>query len=599
MKKLVLSLCLLLTVAISANAAKANSEPAVITQSDGTQLTVFGFGDEDVNWYTTSDGVVLVHIGYDYFVAKLDTEGNIKPSTQLAHEQAMRTVAEQQLIAAQEPCRKAFFNRIEKRLEAAQMQRIPIGSATPAYFPHKGSPKALVILVQFADLNFSVSDPLQSFGDYLNGETPLTNYGLREDRNYGGVRQYFTDMSEGLFTPQFDIAGPVTLPESWAYYGKNNGSSVDVNLATLIQQACSAVDNDVDFSQYDSNGDGNVDLVYLIYAGYSESITGNSSDCIWPKSGTLNGGTYDGVRIQRYGVNNELNYYPGRQFSADPQIRINGIGLFCHEFSHTMGLPDLYPTNNSGRTTDNQTMEYWDVMDGGEYTDNGYTPTPYTPWEKEVMGWIEIDELIDSPQKILMEEGKAYRISSDENNEYLILQNLQNTEWASKLLGHGMLIYRIDYPKNVVNMGDSPNNTAGRPSVTLLPADGLLINYYRMYGSNEANKTDDKPYSQTEYINSHYGDPFPGSQNVTELLSAKMNRCVIEKPLYNIKEENGVITFDYLKDFDSDGIEAVYGYQDDNTPLQDITFDMQGRKTDGKLLPKGIYIKNNKKIIIR
>ena len=595
MKKLALSLCMLL-MAIGSWAAKAYNEPAIVTQNDGTQLTVFVFGDEDHCWYTTGDGVLLAHIGNDYFVAAIDHEGRMTPTAQLAHDRSLRTTAEQQLVKAQEPYRKAFFSRLEQQRQTAEQRRIVIGTTSPAYFPHMGNPKALVILVQFSDLNFSVEDPMKSFNDYLNGTRPLANYGLREDRNYGSVREYFTDMSQGLFTPQFDVYGPVTLEKSWTYYGKDPSSdSPDYSsrIQELIREACAAIDGDVDFSAYDSNGDKCVDLVYIIYAGYAQSISGNSSDCIWPKSSTTSGGSYDGVNVSRYGLNNELNYYPGRQFSSGPDKRINGIGLFCHEFSHTMGLPDLYPTGNStGKNYDNQTMEYWDVMDGGEYTDNGYTPTPYTPWEKEVMEWIEIDELIYSPQKISMEEGKTYRISSDENNEYLILQNLQNTSWASKLLGHGMLIYRIDYsdvkgnPRNTVNMSDSPNNTGGKPAIT------LLINYYRVYGSDESNKTDKKPYSQSEYVNSHYGDPYPGAEGVVEVSSIKMNSCTIEKPIYNIKEEDGIISFDYLKDFTPDGITTVTS---GNTQADNMIYDLQGRKV---ISPgKGIFIRNHKKVV--
>ena len=593
MKKLLLTLCLMLT-AVASWAVKAYPEPVVVTQSDGSQLTVIGYGDEDFHWYTSSDGVLLAQKGRDFFVAAIDENGLMTATEQLAHNPSDRLEAEKQLISKQIPRREAFFNHATARKMAAAQRRISIGTTTPAYFPHSGEPKALVILVDFPDQSFSGENPLLSFNDYLNEEGSIPDRGLHEHYNSGSVRKYFTDMSEGLFRPKFDIFGPVTMSNTSAYYGKDKGSTKDEHLNELIKEACAAIDGEVDFSQYDSNGDGYVDLVYIIYAGYSQSVTGNSDDCIWPKSGAGSFGTYDGVKVSRYGVNNELNHTPSLQ-----DLLMNGIGLFCHEFSHTLGLPDLYPTKTEARSVDNQSLEYWDLMDSGEYTNGGYTPTPYTPWEKEVMGWTEIEELTDTAQ-ITLTQNKYYKITSETNNEYLILQNLQNKGWAyfivsSSIRCHGLLVYRIDYSKTSVNLNDYPNNTAGKPGITLAPADGLLINYYRVYGSDESKKTDAKPYSTAEYHQSHAGDPYPGTNNVTQLLSVQMNNCTIEKPIYNIKEENGIITFDYLKDFSTLEIDVVSS--DDHSDAE--IFDLQGRKMTEKALNKGIYIKNGRKFVVK
>ena len=596
MKKLLFTLCLML-ISTASWAVKAYPEPVVVTQSDGTQLTVIGYGDEDFHWYATTDGVLLAQVGCDFFVAEIDENGAMKASEQLAHNAIDRLEAEKQLIAKQKPRRTAFFNHASAQKKAAMQRRIPIGTVKPAYFPHTGEPRALVILVQFSDTTFRVADPKASFNDYLNaeGRGQMPDRGLYEHLNYGSVQQYFTDMSDGLFRPKFDIYGPVTMPKGSDYYGKDQGKSKDINLSELIKEACKAIDDEVDFSQYDSNDDGYVDLVYIIYAGYSQSITGNPDNCIWPKSGTGSFGTYDGKTVSRYGVNNEIN----RSINLQP-IVINGIGLFCHEFSHTLGLPDIYPTVDSAQAVDNQALEYWDLMDNGEYTDMGYVPTPYTPWEKEVMGWTEIEELTDSAQ-ITLTEDKYYKITSDDNNEYLILHNFQNKRWGQRVVSsslkcHGMLVYRIDYNKTSVNLNDYPNNTAGKPGITLAPADGLIISSYRVYGTDPAKKTDKKPYSSDEYRQSHASDPYPGTLGVSQLLSVQMNNCVIEKPIYNIKEENGIITFDYLKDYTT---LAIDGVSQENVTTGTTIYDLQGRKMAGNDLNKGIYIKNGKKFVVK
>ena len=601
MKKKLLFIFSLMLMAVSTWAAKAHPEPATITQSDGSKLTVLAYGDEDFHWYTTTDGVLLSHVGYDYFVAAIDEQGDLSPTHQLAHEKAQRSLQETAIIAMQAHRLAAFNSRKNEEIQnIAAARKIPVGTPSTPYFPHTGTPKAMVILVQFPDLSFSVSDPMRSFNDYLNGEGSLPDYGLREDRNYGSVAQYFTDMSQGMFTPQFDIFGPVTLQNSWTYYGKNSGGK-DMHSDDLVKEACQAIADTVDFSKYDSNGDKRVDLVYIIYAGYAESISGNSSDCIWPKSGTMSGGTYNGISVSRYGINNELNYGPNHKFKEEPYKRINGIGLFCHEFSHTLGLPDMYPTTASAMAVDNQTMEYWDLMDSGEYTDNGYTPTPYTPWEREVMEWTQLEELTDTAQ-LVIGEGQFYKISSEDNSEQVILQNIQNTGWYSKMPDHGLIVYRVDYtnangqPRTSVNLGDYPNNTAGKPGMTIIPADGLIINYYRIYAKEE-DKSDATPYSYQEWQYSHMEDLYPGDSNVSEILQFKLNRSTLEKPLYNITEKDNLITLDYLKDFVAAGIDApVLPSRNDG---QDMFFDLSGRKIASQSLPKGIYINNGKKFVVK
>ena len=618
-----MGIALLTLCPAEAFAVKADPTPATMRQSDGTTITVVLHGDEDFSWYTTTDGVLLARAGSDFVIGRIDENGQLQATTQLAHEAFQRSNAEVTLIQAQD--RDRFYQKASQLRSSSERRRIGIGTASIPYFPHTGSPKAMVILVQFSDTTFVSSDPKKTFNEYFNAEGALTNYGTFEQRNTGSVRQYFSDISEGQFTPQFDVFGPVTLPKASAYYGEGEKDQSS-RIQEMIQEACAAIDDTVDFSQYDADGDGNVDLVYVLYAGFSESIAGNSTDCIWPKSGTTTGGTYDGVTVRRYGVSNELNYRPNYPFTKNKEYtkRIMGIGLFVHEFSHTLGLPDVYPTNTSAQI-DNQAMEYWDVMDGGEYTDNGYTPTPYTPWEREVMGWIEIEELKDTCQMELMPlnaGGKAYKVTSDNEDEYLILENIQNTGWAKSVLGHGLLVHHIDYPRSSVNLNDYPNNTAGKPGITLVPADGLIISSYCVY-TTKADSSAAKPHSYNDYMYSHYGDPFPGvefytyldeetntqklgsrSLGIDSLVTVKLNNGTLNKPLYHItevaKESEGTnaVTFDFLRDFSTDT--GITQLRSETTDQDRRIYSIDGRflGTDEHQLPQGIYIKNKKKILI-
>ena len=601
MKKILLSITFALMGIASGFAAKAHSALTTITQSDGSQLTIRLHGDEHYSWYSTTDDVLLVQVGKNYYVAQVEEDGTLKATPQLAHNAGERGTVEEQVINNQN--KEKFLNLLNAEPQALAK---PIGTVTPAYFPHKGSPKALVILVEFQDVKFKTSGPVATFTHYLKGAegeaAPEANnaYVTKGMVNYGSVSQYFNDMSQRKFTPQFDIVGPVTVSNNSAYYGGNFGNSTDTNFAKMIAEACKNVSNKVNFADYDQNNDGYVDLVYIIYAGYSESFSGNSSDCLWPKSGTNNfyePGTnnllmLDGKQICRYGINNELNATPSDWIDGKPLL--NGIGLFCHEFSHTMGLPDLYPTVETSRV-DNQNPEYWDLMDGGEYTYNGYFPTPYSPWEMDVMGWTTPIELGDEAKQVSLNsyasDRTAYKING-ENNEYLLIQNIQTDGWwggITKAFKTGMLVWRIDYPYDVVSLGNRLNNEIGKPNVMIVPADGYVISEY--------NVTDDDE-SKAKYKASLKADPFPGANNVPELLSVKLNKSILEKPFYNIKETNGVITFDYLKDY-ATGIDSPVIQQNEEKDTRIFTLDGRYLGTDASLLTKGVYIIGKKKVIIK
>ncbi len=605
MKKILLSIAFALVGIASGFAAKAHTELTTITQSDGSQLTIRLHGDEHFSWYSTADDVLLVQVGSNYYVAQVEEDGTLKATPQLAHNAGERGTVEEQVINNQD--KEKFLNLLKAEPQALAK---PIGKVNPAYFPHTGSPKALVILVEFQDVKFKTSDPVATFTHYLKGageDAPEANnaYVTKGMVNHGSVSQYFNDMSQGKFTPQFDIVGPVTVKKNSAYYGSNTGGT-DANFKEMIAEACKNVSTNVNFADYDQDNDGYIDLVYIIYAGYSESFGGNSADCLWPKSGsatfnepgTNNLLKLDGKQIYRYGINNELNATPtvvNNQFNGMPLL--NGIGLFCHEFSHTMGLPDLYPTVEASRV-DNQNPEYWDLMDGGEYTYNGYIPTPYSPWEMDVMGWTAPTELGDEAKQVNLDSyatsRTAYKING-ENDEYLLIQNIQADGWwmgIVKAFKNGMLVWRIDYPYTTVSLDNRLNNVISKPNVMIVPADGDVISDY--------NHGDGKQWTDDQYKASLQGDPFPGTTNKTELLSVVLNKSTLEKPFYNIKEEeaDGVITFDYLKDFTT-GIDSPVIQQNQEKDTRIFTLDGRYLGTDASQLTKGVYIIGKKKVIIK
>lgn len=619
--KIKLLLLFIIFTSLSSWAVKMHSGIKKIKQPDNTIISIIGYGNHDFNFLTTTDGVLLYQEGITYYVAKVNYDGTLSSTGIIAHEKELRNENEKRAILEQNESK--FYSNIQNHIIKNRMcNEKMLEDAT--LLPHRGSPRIPVILVEFSDSTFTINDPKNVFNKYLNAtelfdETVDADMGL----NYGSVRRYFSDMSFGQFSPIFDIYGPVRLQKPLKYYG--DGNSTYENMNDLFTDACRILDTEIDFSKYDSNNDGNVDLVYIIYAGYSQSIVGNSTECIYPKSGLLSSdSTFDGKRILRYGVCNELNGTP--QDQAEYGLLINGIGLFCHEFSHCMGLPDMYPMPGSiAERCINQNLDYWDLMDAGEYTMEGYRPTEYTAWERERFGWIKIDTL-NTPQKItltpLSSGGKAYKILNDNDetgNEYYIIENVQNKDWNKYLYGHGMLVYHVDYDDYMFSLGGCKvNSTVGHPRMSLIAADGMFVPEYFVYttitdSGTEQEQTINRPLiekylgqfiTSTIYTDEAAGDPYPGIVNSTSLTDTSSPVAkvyygeTLGKPITNILEDTteGTVCFMFMDSTETDGI------KDNNIDTSNFKiYSLDGRfaGTDINELKNGIYIINRNKIFIK
>ena len=508
---------------------------------------------------------------------------------------------------------------IERERAANRIASRAIGSQYPSYVPHKGSIAIPVILVNFKDVHFSINKPREAFEQFFNG-TEQKSMDNGNAKNHGSVAQYFSDMSSGAFTPTFKIYGPVTLDQDETHYGGNtHGNNSDEYPRDLVKDAIAKLQSSSE-KIYDATSfcaDGNsVDCVYIIYAGVGQNYSTypNAADdvatAVWANTGSISGSLAN-KSLRWYSMAGELTpVYLNSNEEFDTENGtvpcIAGVGVTCHELSHALGLPDFYPTSASAQV-DNQEMEYWDLMDGGEYGANGFYPTAYTAWEKQQMGWpVDIQELSSDQQVTIAnsteEGGTAYKITNpDNNNEYFMLESIQQKGWNSYQYGNGLLVYHVNKPNNgTVNIFDTYNNIKGYPGMAVVPADGACQSSYL-----DANKD--------TYTSSLRGDLFPGTgngtnMNVMELSDAnvqpnwcwynsdKTEKLPTNKALRNITYDTstGIVSFDYVHDTTT----GIKGIEHNGTTTKRI-YTLDGRYVgqDFNALPHGIYIIGGKKIV--
>ena len=437
MKKIFLGLVFLLAALTAFAIPAKRGQKTTLTLADGTQVVAELRGDEFGHYYEAADGRV--------FVKSANTD---------VYEQADKTE-----ITNRANIRRMARNA--KRAERRNVRHNEFGVPTS----YTGSKKGIIILVNFADKTFNAANNQALFNNIANTE------GFNQGNFNGSMHDYFTSQSNGQFDLTFDVVGPVTLSQNYAYYGQNNSAGDDMRPEQMVVEACNLVGDMVDFNDYDWDGDGEVDQVYIVYAGKGEA-DGGAKDTIWPHewelSETYSDFDIDGVHINTYACGPELN----------GSSQINGLGTMCHEFTHCLGLPDFYDTRTNGT---NFGMDSWSLMDYGCYNNNGYTPCNYTGYERMFCGWVEPIELTEDMQvtgmKSLEDYGDVYIMyNPGHHDEYYILQNVQKKGWDLYAESKGLMIMHVDYDKDIWQQ-DVVNNTTSRQRCTIFPADNSLSSY--------------------------------------------------------------------------------------------------------------------------
>lgn len=565
MKK-VYALLLVAMAVFGAMAAPADRTPVPVMQPDGSTLMLRLVGDEFFHYNTTVDGYTILPVngGWQYAISR---DSQLQPSGRLAHDLDLRTEAERQWLA-QVPQHLTAASDIAAARQARARNKGP-AERTPAidYSNFRG----LIILVDYTDLQFSMENPSEFYNQMVN-QRHYT--GFDYNGQYvpctGSVRDYFNDQSSGLFDPQFDVVGPVTVPfECTAHTGNSNSWRV-------FKAAMDSVGPKLDLSQYDLNHDGMVDMIIFIGAGFASSFGGNNSNYLWPHKSLLydydthtylryNGifaGTY-AATIEMYGWEAETNSTP------------MGIGTIAHEFGHVLGLPDTYDTDYSGSGGQSHNPGDWDVMASGNNLNMSRTPPGYNLWERYALGWANppiLDQAGSYSLQALNTSNEGYILRTPVDQEYFTIENRQQTGWDAYLPGHGMLIFRVDststgpWSQNTVNANPSHN-------------------YFEMLRAGGSTS------------GASASDAFPGSDDVNNCSNYRLHTWSGDPNQYmlnEIIEQDGVITFNAI---DMSQLSSLVETFDPMPESDGTTVELEGDLATWKLIKSKVVADGDNKQI--
>ncbi len=530
MKKLtLLVMCLFLLHHIQLFAVSAYPWPVVITQPDGSKVTVIQKGDEYMHWMESTDGRTLIRNSKGFITyATLNQQGNIVSSQVVAHNVTQRTAAESQFLSTQ--LQKVFYSttQVNAIMKAANVQRSQALQAAPT---PSGNIKILVVLMGFPDTTFTLTN--SAYNNLFNQQ------GYNVNNSQGSVHDYFASNSYNKISMSFDVYGPYTSKHPYSYYGTDTGiAGTDQYPDSLVYEAIVAVHNanpSFNFSQYAG--------IHVVFAGHGQEFSGVKSTAIWSHEGYITPPSY--CSIKHYAMTSEFygNY--------STPLTINTIGVVCHELTHVLGAPDFYDTNynNTGDGSYTGTGD-WDLMGSGNWNylgnnNSGTCPADINMYQKIQFGWVT-PTVLNAPQQISNmpnseQNNVAYVVKTATQNERFILENRQQIGFDSGVPGHGLLIYHaaqdvndIFYDINITH----PQKMYPVCASTTSPVPSAIV---ASYGN----------------INSS-GCPFPGSSSKTSFTNLSTPAILAwdgnynNTPITNITEDNTqhTVSFQFMNGID-------------------------------------------------
>lgn len=525
-----LMLCSLLC-ATESYAVKAVSNIVKFRQKDGSRIALRIYGDEHFGYKKTVEGYLTAEgkDGYlhyaNYNSGKLvilkervsqRAPGGVNGSSTSIPVMVAASLRNQSIISV--PALSS--GRALMKSVAAHTSSL---CKTKGNISFSGSVKSLVLLVEFSDVKFSSSGPRQEFDNMLN------QAGYSVGGATGSASEYFKDNLKGLAI-NFDVMPVITLGKTESAYGADAGGKIDSNLDQFVKDVCMAANSaGIDFSQYDSDGDGKADNVAIIFAGYDQAESG-VADALWARQASAENLniSYNGVKISSYTCSSELKGSSGSNLA--------GIGVFCHEFSHSLGLMDMYDTNGEEEGESLGMWKWLSIMDSGCYLNNGNTPPYYCAVEREMLGIGDVITLSPDCDYTLSPVSPSnltvYKLNSSTDGEYFLFECRGSSGWDKYVGGSGVVVYHVD--KSAITYGG------------IVSSNRWIYNNVNTYSLHQCAYILANPLLASSGIAYAF---YPGPQNNTAINSDTTPALLDWKgmemgvTIYNIKYSGGKATF--------------------------------------------------------
>lgn len=438
-RELTISLTFLFSC-IAMHARPVNRE-VVLRQPDGSSFRAIIAGDEYCHTVRDLHGHLIATDTEGWWCySGFDSDGSRLMSGHRAGMEAPEEILLASLADAPVPAYSRQRRRLFERRTAMRL------SAGPPAFSRKRH--CAILLVEFADVKMEA--PAEDFTRLI------TEKGYGRDGAVGSADDYFNDQFRGDVEFSYEISGILTLSGNMADYFGNDKNGNDKNAAAAVAEACQiAASGGFDFSGCDDDGDGEVDNVFLFVAGKDEA-DGGGDDCVWSHTYYLEyspfkGLAFGGKVINTYAVSTE------KRLCSDGEFRFTSIGTFCHEYSHSLGLMDMYDTDYAGSGGYGDGLWHSTaLMDGGNTNGDCSVPPYYNAVDFDAVGLGNPEPLTCGKYELepISRNRRFLKLESGNEGEYYLIECRDNSKWDRETGGQGLLIYHIDKSGNPAGFSD-------------------------------------------------------------------------------------------------------------------------------------------------
>ena len=487
-----------------------------VEQPDGSTLQIIARGNQFQHWSETVDGYTVVKNRLGYYEYATAQNGSLNGTGTPALDPQQRSLGEQRGLLSVRKHAQPELDR--QQIQQVRQQLSPFRNArtqASAAVPPQGTVNILAICIDYPDQPATYGTT--SFFSMFNGPSDKPTF-----------KQYYLNNSYGKLDMTVDVVGWVRAKQNYQRYGYSGGYAA--SHALVAEAIAGAEAEGVDFSKYDNDNDGKVDGVIIIHAGPGAE-EGGRDEYVWSHRWAINSVYYDDRFVSDYTIQPETRY-GGRV----------GIGIFCHEFGHLLGLPDLYDTDfGDGRSNG---IGEWGLMGTGGWLGEEAYPAGMSAWSKEAMGWAEAEDITGNYGSYTLnaasQNNTFYKIRTANANEYFLLENRQRQGVDAQLNGTGMAIWHIDRNKTAIYPASNlVNADAKRKGVDLEEADGQddLDTY-----TNRGDQGDLFPGFSGNHSFSHATRPN------ADMYSSVRGSAETGIGIENIQEASGQVTFTYRND---------------------------------------------------